>query len=1539
MSASVTVAVTDDDTRAVGFSPAEGLSIDEGGTGTFTAKLSTLPTGTVTVSVTSGDTAAATATPASLTFTTSDWSTAQTVTVKGVQDADGSDESVTISLAASGADYASVSASVTAAVDDDETQAVVVSPASLSIAEGATGTFTAKLSTVPTGDVTVSVTSGDTDAATVSPASLTFTTGNYNTAQTVTVTTVQDADATDEDVTIGLSTIGGGYANVSASVTVAVDDDETASTGTLVVSPTSLTITEGSTGTFTAKLSTVPTGDVTVSVSSGDTGAATASPASLTFTTSNYSTAQTVTVTGVQDADATDESVTISLSASGGGYANVSASAIVTVTDDDSGKPTFGTSTILDKTWVKNASIGTVTLPAATGGNGSLKYSLDGTLPAGVTFNETTRTLAGTPTAKQDATTYTYKATDADGDAATLTFRIRVAKKASDDATFVSYSGVPSKIVAGGKATVTVRMENTGTTTWTSANYKLGSQSPADNTTWGLKRVSLSSDVLPNAIAEFTFRITAPTALGSEKFRWQMLQGVAGWFGAKTTLQTIVVEDPSFGDATVADQAWVKGTPIASVTLPAASGGAGALTYALTPALPAGVTFTAATRVLAGTPTESKTSTWYTYTATDTAGDKATISFRIKATEAPRDDAAFVSYSGVPSKIAADGTATVTVTMRNTGTTTWTSAAGYKLGSQSPADNTTWGLSRVAVPSDTAPNETADFAFTITAPGTTGGHAFAWRMVRDAATWFGASTTSSTVTVEDPSFGDATVSAQAWAQNKAVTTTTLPAASGGAGALTYALTPALPAGVTFAASTRTLSGTPTGSQTATTYTYTATDTGGHKATLTFGIRVEAAPTDNAAFVSSSGVPAKMAAGGTATVTVTMRNTGTTTWTSAAGYKLGSQSPADNTTWGSSRVSLASDVAPNGEVSFSISVTAPSSKGGHTFAWRMVRDPGTWFGAATTSATITVEDPSFGSASVANQSWSPGVAITSLTLPAASGGDGRLTYSLTPAPPAGVTFTAATRTLSGTPRSVQDAATYTYAATDRDGDKATLTFSIAVGGASAWSEASMALPPSPPSDADAERAQNVEGGVFDAFEYWLLPPGSAVKVRTRLGDGREAPAAGSAWLRSFWRGDLWGRKVALLGDPDGGRYDIFEEVADGLDYWGTYEGVSSGGEARPSVSLDRPFRWMNRFMAVGDAVEGPVTGRLLSDRRRNQDGVIEATMRLEVLSHRASFTIPGAPSGALGVSGVSGASGAPGDPGAAGPTFEDVLEVRFWPDIRQAEVHDTFYLARGYGAVYSRRSGVSAPDEVAEWWAVEKALTPVAPAAPSVPWFDPFSGAWPKTAVLNGNLDDVGPGFEGGPVGRSALPESSWLPETSGTPGTSRTSRTSGTFGAPGWRADSGDATVARPPAGLDAGPWGLLLRGSAGGGDDAPDAAVSEEWIPVDGGTYRLSACMLRENARDDVFVDFDDGRGRDADFGDAHLVAASTGTWECRAVTKCIPASVGAVKVRAARGGANLGDAWFDRIELKRIAACAERPAFAPPSGTDAAASPGEAN
>ncbi len=82
---------------------------------------------------------------------------------------------------------------------------------------------------------------------------------------------------------------------------------------------------------------------------------------------------------------------------------------------------------------------------------------------------------------------------------------------------------------------------------------------------------------------------------------------------------------------TIDTQAYVVGTAL-SVTLPQAVGGAGGgFTYAInpTPALPDGLTFAAATRVLDGNPTAAQILTNYTYTATDAGGDVARLPFFI----------------------------------------------------------------------------------------------------------------------------------------------------------------------------------------------------------------------------------------------------------------------------------------------------------------------------------------------------------------------------------------------------------------------------------------------------------------------------------------------------------------------------------------------------------------------------------------------------------------------------------------------------------------------------------------------------------------------------------------------------------------------------------------------------------------------------------------------------------------------------------------------------------------------------------------------
>ena len=299
----LTVTVTDNNTRGVTVTPTS-LPVNEGGSGTYTVVLNTQPTDAVTVTVVDPtDNMDVTTNTASLTFSTTDWATEQTVTVSAAEDDDSTHDTATVTHTVTGGDYGSVTASnVAVTVTDNDTPGVTVTPTSLTIDEVSTGTYTVELNTQPSGNVTVAISSSNTDV-TVSPSPLTFTTTTWSTEQTVTVSAGQDDDAANDMATLTHVASGADYGSVSnAILMVTVTDDDTA--GLMLSTPT-LGVDEGGQNTYTVKLDTQPTTTVTVTVSSDDTGAATVSGSTLRFTTSNWNTARTVTVRGVNDGDST----------------------------------------------------------------------------------------------------------------------------------------------------------------------------------------------------------------------------------------------------------------------------------------------------------------------------------------------------------------------------------------------------------------------------------------------------------------------------------------------------------------------------------------------------------------------------------------------------------------------------------------------------------------------------------------------------------------------------------------------------------------------------------------------------------------------------------------------------------------------------------------------------------------------------------------------------------------------------------------------------------------------------------------------------------------------------------------------------------------------------------------------------------------------------------------------------------------------------------------------------------------------------------
>ena len=202
-----------------------------GNTGTYTVALQTEPTANVTVSVASGDVGAVTVDPTSLTFTTTNWNTARTVTATAVSDDDTRDETVYVVHSAGAAGAV---AQTRATVTDDDLGVVLIDadpatpaqdPGPLLLGEGDNAGYLVRLSAQPTGSVAVAVASADTGAVTVDQASLTFTAMNWNTAQTVTAAAVAEADAVDESVTVTHTATGGGYGGTASRLRVGVSDN------------------------------------------------------------------------------------------------------------------------------------------------------------------------------------------------------------------------------------------------------------------------------------------------------------------------------------------------------------------------------------------------------------------------------------------------------------------------------------------------------------------------------------------------------------------------------------------------------------------------------------------------------------------------------------------------------------------------------------------------------------------------------------------------------------------------------------------------------------------------------------------------------------------------------------------------------------------------------------------------------------------------------------------------------------------------------------------------------------------------------------------------------------------------------------------------------------------------------------------------------------------------------------------------------------------------------------------------------------------
>jgi hypothetical protein len=327
----ITLTNTDDDTAQLVLGTVNGNTSESGGIATFTVRLSAQPTASVIVSFVSEDTTEVVISPAtpSLTFTSANWNTNQTVVLVGVDDflLDGPQE-VAISIGPTTSDdvnFNGLTGSRTV-INTDNEKIAFVSPLSITTTEaGGSEDITVVLNFQPSDTVTISVASSNTAEGIVSTNQLIFTNENWNIPQVITVTGVDDLVADGNKVytiTLGNAVSSDPLFNGQSVDNVSATNQDNDVIGATIVGPALAQTSEnGDIATFTIALNSQPTGTVTVTIASTDTTEGTVAPTSIQFTTGNWNIPRQITVAGQDDAIIDgDIEYDITFTFSGGGY-------------------------------------------------------------------------------------------------------------------------------------------------------------------------------------------------------------------------------------------------------------------------------------------------------------------------------------------------------------------------------------------------------------------------------------------------------------------------------------------------------------------------------------------------------------------------------------------------------------------------------------------------------------------------------------------------------------------------------------------------------------------------------------------------------------------------------------------------------------------------------------------------------------------------------------------------------------------------------------------------------------------------------------------------------------------------------------------------------------------------------------------------------------------------------------------------------------------------------------------------------------------
>lgn len=278
----------------------------------------------------------------SLTLSSTNWNTDQTVTFTAVDDhiANGDlDFSITINSSSYDSRFNNIENTVQVKIKDNDEVGIIYDDSSIILNEGQSVVRTFKLKSQPLADVALNISSDHNDKLTISSKQLIFTSSNWNINQSIIFTAIDDNIASGDlsfNIKIKSSSTDALYNNIPENVIqITIKDDDLAG---IIYDNTSANLNEGQYITRAFKLKSQPTSDVTLNISSNNSSRISISKSSLTFTASNWDTEQSVIFTAIDDSiDDGDVTVSVNIKSTSAdiNYNSLSSGFAITVKDND----------------------------------------------------------------------------------------------------------------------------------------------------------------------------------------------------------------------------------------------------------------------------------------------------------------------------------------------------------------------------------------------------------------------------------------------------------------------------------------------------------------------------------------------------------------------------------------------------------------------------------------------------------------------------------------------------------------------------------------------------------------------------------------------------------------------------------------------------------------------------------------------------------------------------------------------------------------------------------------------------------------------------------------------------------------------------------------------------------------------------------------------------------------------------------------------------------------------------------------------------